>query len=889
MKTFRTRKSHKNRISVRRGQNFESLESRQLMASDVSFAVSDPLVTETDLTAEVIPESSSLESGSLTSSESRSTSRDFSSATATVNAMKAMAVAGGEIVLDQFDQLATFAGITIAAPTFSSDGSVTGTTQFGNTDAPVLLQFVPQTGDWVLAVESRLGELLPSDLPISSPIELQSPLFVFSPAQLQIDAADMADGPREFYSRLYDSEDFTVRLERGVNLLSRATLTEGSAPSEILDLLGVDVPSIELEGVILRDFSSDSVEEFKQANKDGNFWSRFREDMLLRATLPEINIEGLPGNMTTGDAYLAWQSPGTDQDYVYAGLDLIVDDGDGVPTILTGRVGFAETPTGSELRLSAVASQMNDAFGVTGLDLHEVVLLLDIDTVKSPAEAGAKSTDPTAAVPTVGLGVSASMTIGNRDVMIAGKVELSMATGTPMKVALRGELSSLSSIELLQFANQMSGVSSLSVDTSNLPEIEFRNLMVNIAPMGGDAELGIEDGIGIRGELYLNGRLLGKVDGLLDRTGVLPKMRLSAWTAEINLGELRVSEVEIDVLMSQSVDDYFIVNGTVELFGASHSVEINIGARYMHYQIATEVDGLGMVDYRFESSTLGVPYWTFTAVVRNDLSHTLEEKVAGDVRDWANEASRDFDRAQAAVDAAQRELNSVVEERNDAIRDAQQEFDKIKDGLQKAEDAVDSLARRVSSLQTSERSARSSWLSAVRSRKAATWYNYVQRRAVEVARYATYRGIQVTRIAAQGSLTAASGVLTGLRHAAGWALDAAGPEAHPNVIRLSAELAIKTAALNVAEAALNIAEGATTGAAEAVAFIAERHDDLFMIDELSFEGTLSAAIVNSSFDLEVSYRFLNKQRTIEIEAGLDLDFDELAGEILGRIREIGNA
>ena len=73
-----------------------------------------------------------------------------------------------------------------------------------------------------------------------------------------------------------------------------------------------------------------------------------------------------------------------------------------------------------------------------------------------------------------------------------------------------------------------------------------------------------------------------------------------------------------------------------------------------------------------------------------------------------------------------------------------------------------------------------------------------------------------------------------------------------------------------------------------MAFIAERHDDLFMIDEISFEGTLSAAIIDSSFDLEVSYRFLNKEKTIDIEAGLDLDFDELPGEILGRIRAIGN-
>ena len=883
MKTLRKRNTNKSRNAVRRGQNFESLESRQLMAADLSAAVSDPFAVETEMTGELVPESLD-----LATLDSQTAPQNVASANATVNAMKSMVETGGEIVLDQIDQLATFAGITIAAPTFALDGSVTGTTQFGDTEAPVLLQFVPETGDWVLAVESRLGELLPSDLPIASPLELESPLFVFSPASLQIDAEDMSEGTREFYNRLYDSEDFTVRLERGVNLLTRATLAEGSAPQEIMDLIGVDVPSIELEGVILRDFSSESVEEFKQAKKDGNFWKRFREDMLLRATLPEININGLPGNMTTGDAYLAWQSPGTDQDYIYAGMDLIVDDGDGIPTILTGRVGFAETPTGSELRVSAIASQMNDAFGVTGLDLHEVVLLLDVDTVKAPTQASTQSADPLAAVPTVGLGVSATMTIGDRDVMIAGKVELNMATGTPMRVALRGELSYLSSNDLLSFANQMSGLSSLEVDSSNLPEIEFRNLMVNIAPMGGDADLGIEDGIGIRGELYLNGKLLGKVDGLLDRTGVLPKFRLSAWTAEIDLGELHVSEVEIDVLMAQSVEDYFIVKGSVEVFGASHSVDINIGARYMHYQITTEVDGLGMVDYRFEASSLGIPYWTFTAVARNDLSHTLEEKVAYDVREWADEASEDFDKAQAAVDRAQRELKSVADERDDAIREAQEDFDEIKSNIKRAEDAVNSLARRVSSLRRSESSAKSSWLSAIRSRKAAKWYNYAQRRATEIARYARYRGIQVTRVAAQGSLTAASGVLTGVRHAAGWALDAAGPEAHPNVIRLSAELAIKTAALEVAEVALNIAEGATTGAAEVVAFVAERHDDLFMIDEIRFEGTLSAAIIDSSFDLEVSYRFLNQEKTLDIEAGIDLDFDDLASEIIGRIRELGD-
>ena len=807
-------------------------------------------------------------------------------ATATMTSMQDMAESTGRVALDQIDGFATFAGVTIESPVFSLDGSVTGTTQFGDTDAPVLLQYVAESGDWVLAVESHLGDLLPIDSPIQSPFELQSPIFVFSPSQLRIEAEDMSAGSREFYGRMYESEDFTVRLERGVNLLSRATLANDSVAADILDVLGVDVPSVELEGVILRDFDSDTFSEFKQAKKDGNFWSRFREDMLLRATLPEINIEGLPDTITTGDAFIGWQSPGTDQDVVFAAMDLMLDDGDDVPTLLTGRLAFAETPTGSELRLSAVASQMNNAFGVTGFDINEVTLLLDIDTAKKPVTAeGAKTTDPTASIPTFGIGISASMDVGDKEIMLAGKVELSMVTGTPLKVAVRGELNSLSSTDLLRFANQISGLDSLTADSSHLPNIEFRNLMINIAPMGGDEELGIEDGIGLRGELYLNGNLLGRVDGLIDRTGITPKIQLSGWTSEINLGALQVSEVDIDISMTQSIADYFKVKGAVDFMGVSHAVDIDLSATRMYYSIATEVDGLGMVDYAFESSLLGIPHWTFNAVVRNDLSKTLENEVASGVSDWAEEAHRDFAKAQSAVDAARRSLQSVERERSQAIEAAQREFDEFEADLAHAQRAVDSLASRVSSLSRSERSARSRWQSAVRTRKATKWYSpsLPGRLATEASRYASYVAIKASRIAAQGSLNVASNVLKGVRSAAGWALDAAGPEAHPNVIRLTAELAVKRAALDVAEAALHVAEDVSTGAADVVAFVAERHDDLFMIDEIRFDGTLSAALINSSFDLEIDFRFMNKADTLNLETPT-IDLDAIAEDIFNEVK-----
>lgn len=859
----------------------ESLEARQLMAADL--AVFDEGFAEENLVAEVAAVAGEDVNQAVESVQQTAAPANLNAA---AESMREMAASTGQVALDQIDGFATFAGVTIEAPTFGLDGSVTGTTQFGNASAPVLLQFIPETGDWVLAVESQLGELLPADSPIQSPFEFESPIFVFSPSELRIESESMSEGSREFYGRMYESDDFTVRLERGVNLLSRATLADNSLAVDIMEVLGVDVPSVELEGVILRDFNSETFSEFKEARKDGNFWSRFREDMLLRATLPEITIDGLPDTITTGDAYIGWQSPGTDSDVVFAAMDLMLDDGDGVPTLFTGRLAFADTPTGSELRLSAVASQMNNAFGVTGFDINEVTLLLDIDTVKSPVPSGGANTaDPTAAVPTFGLGLSASMDIGDKEVMIAGKVELSMLTGTPLRVAVRGELSSLSTTDLLEFANQISGLDSLTPDSSHLPEIEFRDVMINIAPMGGDEELGIEDGIGLRGELYLNGNLLGRVDGLIDRTGITPKIQLSGWTTEINLGALHVSEVDIDISMTQSIDDYFQVKGAVEFMGVSHAVDIDISATRMYYSIATEVDGLGMVDYAFESSLLGIPHWTFRAVVRNDLSQTLENDVASSVSNWADEAHRDFAAAQSAVDAAQRSLHSIVQERNAAIAEAQREFDQVEADLAAAQRTVDSLASSLASWRRSESRAHSSWQSAVRTRRSTPWYSpsLPGRLATEAARYASYVAIRGSRIAVQGSLNAASAVLNGVRSAAGWALDAAGPEAHPNVIRLTAELAIKTAALEVAEVALHIAEDVSTGAADVVAFVAEHHDDLFMIDEIRFDGTLSAALIDSSFDLEVDFRFMNQADTINIETPT-VDLDAIAEDIFNQVR-----
>ena len=878
-KSNRTRRNRQSRVL---GEQFENLEDRRLMAADFGVDHSANLSSQMDATPAAFASFETVESDLAQVQNTEAVSEVSSQL---MDEMRAQVESTGRLALNAFDELATFAGITIEAPAVGND-SVTGTTSFGTGQSPVLLQYVPQTGKWLLAVKSELGELIPTDSPIESPFELESPIFVFSAGDAELSSDEMSPETATFYRQLYQREDFEVRVEKGVNILTTATIKDDSIVSDLLENIGVDVPAVDLEGVVFGDFTPEAVNEFAESEKDKKFFDKFREDMLLRATLPQITVNGLPSNMAIGRASLVWQSPGTDHDWVYAALDMTIDDGDGMPTELTGRLGFMDTPTGSEFRLSANARNINDAFGITGLDLNDVTLLVAVDTVNKPSTTapGNAVSDPTAAVPSASVGVSATMEIGDRDVMIAGKVDFALATGSPLKVALRGELSELSSNDLIGFANRLTGVEDFEPNNENLPEFVLKDLMINIAPLGGDVELGIEDGIGVRGALYLNDTLLGEVDGLIDRTDLIPKIQLKAYTREFELGDLSVSDVNIDVMMTQSVEDYFIVNGSVDFLGVSHAVDINIGPREMYYHITTEVDGLGMVDYEFHATTLGIPRWTFNATARNDLSKTLEEEVATDVRDWAEQASRDFDAAQADLDAAQRAVDQLKDERAAAIAEAQREFDAVEADLRSAQRAVDSLSSRVSSLRRSESRARGSWQAAVRSRRAAKWYQYPARRATEVARYSSYRSIQGARIAAQGSLRAASAVLGEVRDAAGWVLDAAGPESHPSVVAISAELAIKTAALDIAKAAVQAAEDVSTGAAGVVAFVAERHDDLFMIDEIRFSGTLSAAVIGSSFDFEIDYRLLEEADTFKINASTDV-IEDLALELIDVAKE----
>ncbi|QDT08173.1 hypothetical protein [Planctomycetes bacterium K23_9] len=173
-----------------------------------------------------------------------------SAANALVQEMKASAEATGRVALNAFDELATFAGITIESPAFQADGSFSGTSQFGDSAAPVLLQYISATGSWALANETDLPSLVPADSGFQSPIELQSPYLVFSTATVDISSGEMSAGATDFYGRIYESDNFTVRLQRGVNLLSRATIADDSAVDDILGVIGIDIPAVELEGVV---------------------------------------------------------------------------------------------------------------------------------------------------------------------------------------------------------------------------------------------------------------------------------------------------------------------------------------------------------------------------------------------------------------------------------------------------------------------------------------------------------------------------------------------------------------------------------------------------------------------------------------------------------------
>ncbi|MCR9199340.1 MAG: hypothetical protein NXI04_11895 [Planctomycetaceae bacterium] len=528
----------------------------------------------------------------------------------------------------------------------------------------------------------------------------------------------------------------------------------------------------------------------------------------------------------------------------------------GVDVDYTG--AFSVTADDVTASFTGRVDEWDNAFAVPGLNLNDVVLTLG-------AEYGTGGAS-------MMIGLGAGIEMGSSEVSVAGMVGFGT---TGWEVAFRGETESLASDDLIDFANTMNRAADPNarlIAAGTLGDLELRAAFINFAPHGGNAALGIEDGFGIGGAFYNDGKLLGSGVFVADLATGTFEAGLNV--PELKLGPVTISDVIVDMRLSPQ-DAYFRAEGAAELMGADVRLkgEISKDAFSLEGSASLAVAGLDSSVTFFVNQT-GV---TFVATAGGAAINAIKDNATAGIRAAANVAQTAIDAAQSVVDAAEREVRKLESELDDARAEAQKEVDKVKANIAKAKSVVDSAARSKSYWLGQKNSRYRSWRSAVAATRRAKWWQKPSYKAKEVARYASY-AYASGRYAAQVAVhKAASVAYTAVRDAAGWVLDTAGVEANPEVIRLRALLTVAHVGVGLADTALTGLEAANAGILHTLDVV-----DSLKVNRITISGSVSN-YTSAGVGIAIDTEFQGRSKQLSLHASTDELFKQIGTEVLGSI------
>ena len=419
----------------------------------------------------------------------------------------------GEIVLGELEAFRSshLADITIQGPKFAADGSVTGTTTMGGKSSKVLLQFVPQNsglGKWMLAIKlptQRLGDLLQAQSGGFDGIQISTPTLVFAKQSATLNVGSLAPAIRDFYGDSLAQTANEVKLEDGLNLL-----TVASAQGDIqagAETLGLSIDEVALQGVLLKNFDSKMV---KQAYANGTLARTLGKEAQLRARLTNGSLQGLPQEFVIRDLSLLV----TGQPHVGLEFFMTVGAGDQQRDFRCQCLFIGDSKSKSQgVSISAtsdVDQPWRDAFGIHGMNMSNVLLEIRYERQQN-------------GIPSTLIGLAGDLQFGRQLVSVTGGLQSRAGLTTAF---LKGSINSLHRDDLVQLVNAMSKPGQPQIDAQVLPSFEIRDAAFTFAPSGGSDLLGIESGVGVKGELIIFDSPVGRADVLAD--SMKPLIRIEA-------------------------------------------------------------------------------------------------------------------------------------------------------------------------------------------------------------------------------------------------------------------------------------------------------------------------------------------------------------------------
>lgn len=548
-----------------------------------------------------------------------------------------------------------------------------------------------------------------------------------------------------------------------------------------------------------------------------------------------------------------------------ADLD-ITAGADGLAVAISSTMAFGELDVNFEgqvlvgqgevqASLTGRVAAWDNAFEVPGLNLNNAVLTL-------AAESGAGGAS-------LYVGVAAGIEVGEAELQAAGLVGIS---STGWEVAFRGSIDSLTGDDVIGFANTLNTASDPSakqIPDGALGDIELREAFINFAPNGGNAELEIEDGFGLGGSFYDDGKLLGSGEFLVDLANGVFEVSLEI--PELDLGPVDLNDVVVDLRLSPT-DSHYRVGGTAQLMGAHVFLEgfISQDNISLRGEAGINVQGLS-ASAEFIVDQTGVK---FTASTNGSFINEAKALATRDLRTAADAARMLIDEAQDGVDFAERGVDKLEAELQAAREDAQEVVDDVKADIAKAKKIVDKARSSRDSWSRTRSSRYKTWRKAVAKTKSVSWHKKPKYKAIEVGKYSSYAYAVGRHTTQKGVYNVANAAYKAVRNAAGWVLDNAGVEANPKVVGLKALVFSANAGLDFADALLSEVEKANQGVLNALDTF-----DSIKVNRITFGGRISS-FSESGLMLEIDCTIGGQNHLISLNASPDDLAEELAKKLI---------
>lgn len=197
----------------------------------------------------------------------------------------------------------------------------------------------------------------------------------------------------------------------------------------------------------------------------------------------------------------------------------------------------------------------------------------------------------------------------------------------------------------------------------------------------------------------------------------------------------------------------------------------------------------------------------------------------------------------------------------------------MKADLDDAQRVVDSIGASKNYWYRVRKSRYNAWRSAISRTNRAPWWQYAYYKGAEASKYASYVAAAGTYSAQVVAHNAAKVTYNVVRDAAGWALDTAGVDANPEVVRINILLAAANLAVDAADSVLDEVERINSDALQYLTIA-----DSLRVDRITLAGNL-ANFGSAGVSARIDASFAGNSFSLALHASTENLVEQLANDL----------